>query len=83
MDGISPVSLKPVHDERGDLIAVENKRDVPFDIDPALNIWPRSSVIILIPIDLNHAIQEAPFTRIFYPEAPLSGCVDRSAQDKR
>lgn len=32
MDGVSLISLRPVHDERGDLIAVENKRDIPFDI---------------------------------------------------
>jgi len=32
MDGVSLISLKPVHDDRGDLIVVENKRDVPFDI---------------------------------------------------
>ena len=32
MDGVSLISLRPVHDERGDLIAVENNRDVPFDI---------------------------------------------------
>ena len=32
MDGVSLISLRPAHDDRGDLIAIENKRDVPFDI---------------------------------------------------
>ena len=32
MDGVSLISLNPKHDVRGDLIAIENKRDVPFDI---------------------------------------------------
>ena len=32
MDGVSLIFLNPKHDVRGDLIAIENKRDVPFDI---------------------------------------------------
>ena len=32
MNGVSLISLRPAHDDRGDLIAIENKRDVPFDI---------------------------------------------------